>query len=119
MYSYPLKFKAGPFPANAALTILDAKKNEILFLSKITEPMEKGKAPCVIFTDKTASNPLYTTLHQQKGKVESFLIKTSGGTPLGKLVAESEHAWKVMDEHDNLVAIFRRNPIGRTPACLK
>ena len=104
MYSCPLKFKTGPFPANAALTILDAKKNVILFRSKITEAMENGKAPCVIFTDKTVSNPLYTTLHQEKGEVESFLIKTSSGTPLGKMVAESEQAWKVMDEHDNLLA---------------
>jgi hypothetical protein len=104
VYIYPLKFKAGRFPADDAMTILDAKNNELFFRLKITEPMEKGKTPCDIFTDKKASKSMYTTLKQKKGEVENYLIKASDGSTLGELVAESEHSWKVMDEHDNLVA---------------
>lgn len=107
MYHYPLKFKAGSTPADAALLILDADKNEILFRPRITEAVEKGTAPCIIYTDKTASLPLCTILSQKNDGMESFVVKTPGDAILGKLVAESEHAWKVLDEHDNLIATIQ------------
>jgi len=110
MHSYPLKFKTEATPARADLTIFDAEKNEILFRPKITEPVEKGQAPCVIFSKQ----PLYSTLLQKKNGVESYLIKTSGEPVLGELVVEAEHAWKVMDKNNNLLANFRS---ARKPCC--
>jgi hypothetical protein len=65
MYSYPLKFKAGKFPADEALTILDAKKNEVLFRPKLTDAMKDGKTPCIIFSNKAATLVLYNTQHQK------------------------------------------------------
>jgi hypothetical protein len=107
MYSYPLKFKAGQFPANEALTILDAKKNEILFRPKLTDAMEDGKTPCIIFSNKDASQVLYSTLHQREGEKESDLIKTKDGAILGKLVAGTEHAWEVLDANEKIIATIQ------------
>jgi hypothetical protein len=107
MYSYPLKFKAGMFPANEALTILDAKKNEILFRPKLSDAMKDGKASCTIYSNKSTTLALYTTLHQKEGEMESDLIKTKDGAIMGKLVARSEHTWDVMDANEKILATIQ------------
>jgi hypothetical protein len=107
MYSYPLKFKAGKFPTDEALTILDAKKNEILFRPKLTDAMKEGKAPCIIFSNKAATQVLYTAQHDKEGEKESDLIKTKDGAILGKLIAETANTWKVLDEQGNLLATIQ------------
>jgi hypothetical protein len=107
MYSYPLKFKAGKFPADEALTILDAKKNEVFFRPKLTDAMKDGKAPCIIFSNKAATQVLYTAQHEKEGEKESDLIKTNKGAILGKLIAETVNTWKVLDEQGNLLATIQ------------
>ncbi len=107
MYTYPLKFKAGLFPANEPLTILDSKKNEILFRPTLTNSIKNGKEECTIFANKSASQALYTIQHQKKGEVESDLIKTVSGTLVGTLTAEPKHTWKVLDEHDNQIGTIQ------------
>ncbi|HZU87213.1 MAG TPA: hypothetical protein VFF78_06995 [Anaerolineaceae bacterium] len=104
MYNYPLKFKI-----DSDLRILDSGKTEILYRPQISESAEKGKSACTIFSDKSASQPLYTTLRQNQSGKEILLIKTLGNTLLGRLVAESEHIWKVLDERDILVATIQEN----------
>jgi hypothetical protein len=104
MHSYPLKFKTGAIPAEEPLRVLDAEKNEILFRHKLTQAMEEGKSPCIIYSDKTSNQPLSSVLFQKNDERECYMIKTPGNVTLGKLVVEPKHSWKVMDEHDKLVA---------------
>jgi hypothetical protein len=107
MYSYPLKFKAGQFPTDDALIVLDAKKNEVLFRPKLSDAMKDGKAPCIIYSNKSSTQVLYTAHLQKKGEKESDLIKTKDGVILGKLVAGSENSWDVLDENDKLLATIQ------------
>jgi hypothetical protein len=107
MHSYPLKFKAGTTPSDEPLTVLDAEKNEILFRPGITEDMRDGKRPCVITTGKNTGQPLYNILLQKVNETDVFMIRTTGNAILGKVSVEPRDTWKIMDEHDALVAIIR------------
>jgi hypothetical protein len=104
MYSYPLKFKTSDEPSDAPLTVLDAEKNPVLFREMLSEDVQNGTAPCVVYTDKDSRQPLYRVLAQKEGGEKGFFIYTPGDTLLGKLVVESEHAWTVQDEMGRPVA---------------
>jgi hypothetical protein len=117
MHSYPLKFKTEATPADFDLTVLDAEKNKILFRPKITEPVKKGQAPSIIYTDKVSNQPVYNTLFQENDGVISYLIRTPGETLLGKLVAGPGHAWQVMDENEHVLATIQEKSTWKN-SCL-
>jgi hypothetical protein len=104
MLRYPLRFKASETPAESALTILDAKKEPVLFRPKITEEMQSGKVMGVIYAGDSAGQPLYNTLHQESEQGVSYLIRNPDCALLGKLVVESKHKWKVLDALEQPVA---------------
>ncbi len=117
MYSYPLRFKTEATPADADLTILDAEKNEILFRPKISEAMQKGDTPCVIFTDKTSRQPIYTTLFREKDGMPGYTIRTMGEAVLGEVVSGQAHAWQVLDAGGNLLASIQEKAAWKN-SCL-
>jgi hypothetical protein len=104
MYKYPLRFKVDSYPLDADLGILDAEKNEILFLPKPGEEMKAGSSPYIIYSDKVARQPLYAVLRQEQGEQVTYLIKTPGDVLLGKLISEAKSAWKVLDAQESLLA---------------
>jgi len=117
MYSYPLRFKTEATPADADLTVLDAEKNEILFRPQISETMQNGKAPCIIFTDKTSRQPIYTTRLQKKNGVQSYTIHTPGEALLGEVVSGPAHAWQVLDAGGNQLASIQEKAAWKN-SCL-
>jgi len=100
MYNYPLRFKFDPENPDNDLSILDSKKNEILFRPRPGKQMNDGRAPVIIFTAKDRLQPIYHyTIQKQSGKIRT-LITTATDLKLGSVMRSSQREWQILDAQD-------------------
>ncbi len=100
MYNYALRFKYDPDSPDKDLSILDSKKNEVLFRPRPGEQVKLGTTPLVIFSAKDRHQPVYhLTFGEMDGKRE-VLIHTGTDLKLGRVKEVSNREWQILDAQD-------------------
>lgn len=97
MYNYPLRFKFDPENPDKDLSILDSKKNEVLFRPKPGVQMKDGKTPVVIFSAKDRCQPIYHYQIQVQNGKTGTTITTPTDLKLGSLIQSSRREWQILD----------------------